>query len=395
MTKEQQYFLHLVSSHLNNTTPEAPIDIDLSELFEVCELQNMTALAAIELKKLLKNGAIIKEQFSPFNQVLGLTIQNYEYKTEAIEQLKKVLGENNIKHLFLKGAAIRKLYPVPEVRTSGDTDVVVSAEDFDRATSLLTHNSFRLVESTEKDNVLYYRKEQFELKPRIEYINDAIKTYFEDTFDENKCISSGGSTYELKPLYHLVYISYHALKHITGGGIGVRQLADIDIMLRKTDIDINAYFEICKALGLEKSCKSLVALTKYYFNTPVYADININPELRDSLSEVILNGGPFGFNNSKGTTRLYNTMAKSGNADKSITLKALLSLFIVESKTLYNSYQYAESHHILLPVAYFNRLFDAVFKRGRDNVKNIKSILSEREFAKSIGEMLSELEENK
>ena len=393
MTKEQQYFLNLVRSHLNNEIPEAPKDIDFSELFKVCEIQNMTAIAAIELKKLPADKKLTKEQFSPFNQVLGLTIQNYEYKLKGIELLNNTLCKNKIKHLFLKGAAIRALYPVPEVRTSGDTDVVVDSEILEKTSSLLESVGFEIIRKTDIEADLKYCGEEYEVKNFIEYINDSCREFFADTFDLNKCTTDNGFTFTLKPIYHLIYITYHMLKHFKSGGAGVRQLADIDILIRNCDIDIDEYFRLCKELNFEKSAKVLVSLSKLYFNTPVNTDYEIGDELKSLLDDVILNGGTFGYGiGNIGTAHLMRAINSSKSSSKTSSVKALLGLFAVNKEFLYHNYEYARNHHILLPVAYLSRLYSAVFKRGKQNVRNIKSMFTDRETATKLSEILNELE---
>ena len=385
MTKEQQYFLHLVKSHLNNTKPEPPENIDFEGLFKVCELQDMTAIAAIELKKLPAEHRLSKEDFSPFNQVLGLTLQNYEYKQEGIRLLTDTLTENGIKHLFIKGAAIRELYPVPEVRTSGDTDVIVDSADLERTATLLAGCGFKDVHSTDVEHDLKYRGEDYEIKCEIRAINADIKAYFADILHSDMCENSGGSAYKMQPLCHLVYITSHLLRHFKSGGAGVRQLADMDVIMRNCKIDFTEYLAICKSLGIEKSSKVLLSLCKEFFATPIDFEYEIEPELLEILHKVMLEGGTFGYGiGDVGTTHL---MHSEGS-----TAKAVLGLFAVNKERLYHDYKYAREHRILLPVAYVSRLYSAVFKRGRQNAQHIRSMFTDREVATELSAMLEELE---
>ena len=394
MTKEQAYFLELVKSHLNNLIPEAPTDIDYSELFKVCEIQNMTAIAAIQLKKLPAEVRPSKSDFSPFNQVIGLTLQNYEYKAEGITLLTEAFCRNKIKHLFLKGVAIRELYPVPEVRTSGDADVIVEPNELQRATGILLENGFTLKQQSDIQSVMFYHGEEYEIKNNIDYLSEKVREYFADAFDY-KAETKDGFTYSLKSEYHLVYIVSHMLRHFKSGGAGIRQLCDIDIILRKCDINLPQFFNIAKELGFEKSAKVLISLAEKYFNTPVDFEYEIDETLLSTLDEVLLNGGTFGYGiGNIGTARLMNTMSTSKSSRKSASVKALFSLFKVNKESLYHTYKYAREHHILLPVAYVSRLYSAVFKRGGQNIRHIKSMFTDREIASKMSDMLKELEIN-
>ena len=393
MTREQEYFLKLISSHLNNEIPEAPENINFEELFKVSDIQSMTAIAAVELKKLRNENKLSKDEFSPFNQVLGLTIQNYEYKIKGIALLDKALTDNKIRHMFVKGASIRPLYPVPEVRTSGDTDVIIESDKLDVVSQLLIDNGFELIRDLGIECDMTYCGEEYEIKRYLEYHNKACEDIYNDVFSDSISVTTDGITYCLKPLYHLVYITYHILKHFKSGGAGIRQLTDIDVVLRNNDIDINEYFSICKKIEIEKSAKVLVALAKKWFNTPVSFDYAIDPGLEEMLENVMLSGGPFGYGISNvGTARLMNTINKSDDNSSFSSVKAVLGLFVIDRNSLYKSYKFARERHILLPAAYFARLYEAVFKRGKQNVKHIKSMFTDRETATMISDMLNELE---
>ena len=393
MTKEQQYFLHLVRTHLNNEIPEAPTDIDFSELFKVCELQNMTAIAAVELKKLLKDGHISKEQFSPFNQVLGLTIQNYEFKAEGIRLLSKTLSEHNINHLFLKGAAIRDLYPVPEIRTSGDTDVVVNESDLAVTTAILKEAGFQCEISNDIQSVMSYRNEEYEIKSYVDTLNDLCRSYFNDIFGI-QAVKTGSHSYILTPFNHLIYVLVHILKHFRSGGAGIRQLCDLDVLLRNSNIDIEKLLNTCAELGISKSTSVLLSLCKKYFDTPITFEDTASEELKVRVENMMLNGGTFGFGiGNIGTVRLTRMMSTS-HGNHLISFKAFLNLFSYEKEDLLHRYEYARRHHILLPTAYFSRIFDAVFKRGAQNLRHIKSIFRDKDIASEMSDLLSELEIN-
>ena len=396
MTKEQAYFLELVKSHLNNTKPKAPKEIDFAELFKVCEIQNMTAIAAVKLRDLKDDGIISKEEFSPFNQVLGLTFQNYCYKQEGVELLKNVLCGNKIKHLFLKGAEVRYFYPTPELRTSGDIDIVVKKEDFEKAAMLLVENGFKVVLSSDIQYVLTYLGEEYELKNYLDCLNDKCEEYFSDVFESDKCEDEKDYNYSLFPFYHLIYIISHMLKHFKSGGAGVRQICDIDVILRNCQINLNELFRICEELDFGKSSKVLVSLAKRFFDTPIDFEYEIDIPLLETLEDVILNGGTFGYGiGDIGTTRLMKTINSSGSSGKVASFKSLIGLFIIDKENLYHNYKYAREHHFLLPVAYFSRLYSAVFKRGAQNIKHIQSMFSDREIASKMSDMLNELEINK
>ena len=394
MNETQKYFIHLLSSHLNNSPPLLNEKADWMGVFKLGELHNVTAILTTQIKRLPQEDRPEKSVINYFNQALGMTLQRYNSKALAIDKLNDVLDKAEIRRLFLKGAAIREYYPIGELRTSGDTDLYVDSENLDKSADILVENGFKLLQRTDVQNVLDFNDEEFEIKNIFDCLNSDIEEYFKsDAFDLSKCEKTGENTYILKPLYHLIYVISHFLRHLTEGGAGIRQLMDIDVLIRNADIDIDELIEIAEQLKIDKSTKALLALSKQYFNTPVDVYYIIDESLKSNLEDVILNGGVFGFAISDtGTKRLIATVSQSETSNLITRLKALLLMIFPKIIYLYRAYPYCAKHHILLPVAFFHRLFEAVFKRGKTNINSVKTIMTDDETALKIGDIIKELE---
>jgi hypothetical protein len=328
-----------------------------------------------------------------FNQALGQTIQSYERKANGFNLFTKTLSEHKIKHLVLKGAAIRELYPVAPVRTSGDTDIIVDKDMLEATASVLVEKGFKHEQDAPIQQVLFYDEEEYEIKNYIDNINEKNQKYFENTFDDNKVYTENGYTYYMKPLYHLVYVTSHLLAHIKDGGAGVRQLMDIHVLISSYNIDINEYLNICDMLDFGKSAKILLTLSKQFFKTDIDINYEIEESLYDLLTDTMLNGGLFGFALADvGTKRLMKTIGQTEKNNVFTSIRAVLQMFVISPKTLYCFYPYAKRHHWLWPIAYLNRLFDAIFKRNKQNRKHIKSMFTQRETAVKLNDLVKELD---
>lgn len=393
MTKEQEYFIELLSSHINAYTPKTQENINWKEIFDLANKHNVTAIVATQIKLLPESCRVQGKGKSYFNQFLGKTLQSYDEKIEAYNFFVKTLTDNGIKHLVVKGAVLRDLYPVKELRTSGDTDVVITQRDYEKCKEILLSNGFTLSQDTGEELDMYYNGQYFEISNTFEYINDETKCFFENPFDE-KLSYCDGYTYYLYPMYHLVYVLYHILKHIKHGGAGVRMLLDICVLINAYDIDINEFLEIMPELKLEKSAKTILTICKKLFRLDIPFNYEIDEEMENKLIDTIISGGVFGFSNGNlGVVRLASTMNEKQT--KLSSIKAFFGMFIISKDYLMKFYPYARRHKILLPIAYFNRLFDAVFKRGKSNIKNIQSMFSkDNDNAIRLGEILNELEIN-
>ncbi|MBQ9532190.1 MAG: nucleotidyltransferase family protein [Eubacterium sp.] len=361
-------------------------------VFKLGELHNVTAMITLSIKKLPIESRPPAKIMNLFNQALGMTIQSYENKIEGIDKLTVVLNENKIKHLFVKGAAIRQYYPSGEVRTSGDTDVIVENDNLKKAAEILVENGFTLSQTSDIQNVLFFNNEEYEVKNYLDGVNSDCENYFSNPFDK-KAIKVKEYSYNLEPTYHLVYIISHLLRHLTTGGVGIRQLMDVDVMLRSHEIDINKFFEVVKELNIEKSSMVLISLSKEYFNTPTDIGFNIDEQLKSSLEKVILTGGVFGFAISDHATgRLVKSINSTENKGFKSPLIAFISMIFPSKLYLYRTYKYADKCHLLLPIAFFNRLFDAVFKRGKSNKKAIKNLFTNNKTAIMISDIINELD---
>lgn len=58
------------------------------------------------------------------------------------DQLLKLLEDNNIPCVIIKGTAAAMAYPHPHLRTMGDVDFLVKRSDFERAAFLLEGNGY-------------------------------------------------------------------------------------------------------------------------------------------------------------------------------------------------------------------------------------------------------------
>ena len=361
-------------------------------VFKLGELHNVTAMLTLAIKKLPAESRPATEIMSLFNQALGMTLQRYDNKTNAVNKLNEVLCENQIRHLFLKGAAIKQYFPVAEVRTSGDTDLVIDTDNQAITDELLIKNGFELSQKTDSQSVLFYNNEEFEIKNYIDAFNKKTELFFSNAFDSKKCEEIDEYIYHLTPTYHLIYVISHFIRHLTVGGVGIRQLTDIDVLIRSGRINFETFYKTVDELGFGKSARVLIALSKEYFGTPAEINYDIDNELKGMLEKVMFEGGVFGFAISDaGTIRLIKSVNNSKSGFFS-SLKALLMLIFPKKQVLYNSYSYCNKHHFLLPIAFFNRIFDAVFKRRKQNINSVKTILSDKSTAILISDIIDELE---
>ena len=72
--------------------------------------------------------------------------------------------------------------------------------------------------------------------------------------------------------------------------------------------------------------------------------------------------------------------------------KAILDLLFPAKEYIYNNYIYTSKCKLLLPIGYIHRFFEALFKRGRKNKNQLKSIVSNNDMAIKMADIKNELE---
>lgn len=393
---EKEYFIYLLSCHLNGEKPKGQSDIDWKEVYNLSKKHSVTGIIMTEIRQLDKQYQPEKEIYSAFNQNLGYTIQAYETKISAIAELLSVLTEAEIPHLLVKGAVLRNMYPEPALRTSGDTDVVVKDCDFMRAVDVLAQNGFETESIEGYVATTLLGGERFEIHAELESINVQSKIYFSTPFDDiSEC---SGFTYKLMPVYHLIYVITHIAHHMKIGGAGIRMIMDIDVIVRNyPNLDYQLFWNVCRNIRIEKTADTLFALCIKWFDTPVQADFSFDTEdnldFYNDLCSMILDGGTFGFyNGGIGKDHLERSIGKNGRATFFTSLKALVLWIFPSPEYMKGCFLYARKHPVLIPFAWFHRLFKALFVHNKKSSGNLKEIFTGKEVSEKQHQLLTELE---
>ena len=391
MTAEREYFVYLLSCFLNGEAPQGR-NIDYNELFRIADINDVGAVISheiLQLNEFRPEGTML----SNFKQVIGLTLKEYEQKINAYKAVDSFLEANNIDRIYVKGIAVRSLYPVKEFRTFGDVDVIVRAEQFAEITDLVkTEKSFNVAHLSTETLNFYYNGIEIE----IHKTHDVASGYFDSIFSLCK---NEGSLYTLNPNDHLLYVLCHLIKHLKYRGAGIRMLMDIDVLIRSIDcFDEEHFFDLARSAGVRKSAEVLLSLSNFWFKTPVssYVDFESESDLLDMLSSALIDGGSFGYESSTLSDYHISRGIKDGeDVTPAVKAKAVIRLAFPEKEYMKTYYDYANRNSALLPLAYVNRLFDAVFKRSKHSKNTFKGIIDADNSASAKYQLLKELGLNK
>ena len=315
----QQAFFELLRTGLwGNGNPDIRIDgtTDWQEVYQLAQEQSVQGLV-------LQGIDWFKVQGSKFNipQVLLLQwigeVQVIEQRNKEmnafIAELIEKLRKADIYALLVKGQGIAQCYEKPLWRCSGDIDLFLSNDNYQKAKSFL----MPLASEIEKE---YLREMHLGmcvdgwvvelhgslyggLSSRIEQELDKVH---QDTFFGGAVRSwnnNGTQVFLLKAENDVFYVFSHILQHFFMEGIGLRQICDwCRLMWTYRDkIDVQKLKSRLKRAGIMSAWKAFYALASKYLGMPDFGSGLTVHDSRfdkkaDRIMDFILKSGNMGHN---------------------------------------------------------------------------------------------------
>ncbi len=293
MTEIQNTFINILKSYIWDETIVLPYDTDFSELFNLSKIHEVTGIVAAVGRKCgyLVPADIIKK----FDASLVASVFYSADCDSVYAEVSSALAEKSIKNIAVKGPVIKRYYPDPDLRTMGDIDLVIHKDDMANARKVVESLGFE-IEECGVDEYKYIRnKSCVELHEDLtskDFGNNVdYKEEMQKIFDNIK--NPDEFSQELTDEFHLVYMILHIASHLVGRGCGVRQLMDIALLLKKTDIDMDIVWRELESLKLTRLAHNIFYLCNVWFG--VKCDEYVaDSKLYETLSDYIILGGVFG-----------------------------------------------------------------------------------------------------
>lgn len=302
-------------------------------------------------------------------------------RSEAFFGVYSRLCQIGLHPVILKGEAIRSLYPEPYARSSVDEDLYIPCDEYKPLAESLTQLGFELVDSDGSDK---------------HWVNKTLSLYFEvhtSLFPEDDIYSSWNEAvdptpyetvinshkaYTLSRNDGLVFLILHTAKHFIYSGFGIRHLADIALYLKhyKNEIDFDSVKSKLCAAGAAEFADDIFALINEIFSLDAPFILQ-ESKVNGALLTDILESGTLGAGSEE--RRLSAGVTSSGFKNKS-ALSFLKQVLFPPAKRLKEKYPFAKKHPVLLPAAWFLRIFGylksglgfAPVKKAKKRMKLIK-----------------------
>lgn len=281
--------------------------------------------------------------------------------------------------LVVKGIVCRSLYPNPDLRISGDEDLLIPRKQFQQLDEFLLKEGFvreNLDEGKEYQEVGYhhlgnglYLEIHMDLFAKESGAYGYLNDLFIDAFSSSVVVNlQGTEVHTLHPQLHFLYLLCHSLKHFLHSGFGVRQVCDMILFAQhhKDEICWSDLIKILKKNHMYEFSMNLLDIGAEYFDIS-WENLNLSKPTDvtfDSLPLLndMLDGGIYGKSDADRIHSANITLNAAENEKASAASGILASLF-PDKEYIQTHYPYTNKCRILLPIGYLHRIGSYILKR--------------------------------
>ena len=365
--KTIDYCISILSNHIYGKKSNAPKDsIRWDKLIKYFKCHELTGILYYQCKDYIPDEfrKKLEEQYASL-------VYYYNNRVWMEKKLFEMLDENHINGFTIKGLEVAKYYPVPSLRTMGDTDIVVKPEDREKVHELLLSRGYvSHSKLADREWQYFYNNMEVELHDRLIYqelTNDKLCDDFFNGF--NKYVSDG--TLDLN--FHFLFLIYHIRKHFMNRGVGFRHFYDIAV-LTKNNGELNWQWikEKLIELNMWEFAQRILFLNKYWFGINPPLDIkSFDKAFSHDATKYIFENGVFGFDNQKNNSmHAINSIRKKQKHNYGI--RRMNNLLFPSYKIMCqsNDYAFLKNRRYLLPVAWMYRFARAIkYKKAKKNMR--------------------------
>ncbi|NLT15731.1 MAG: nucleotidyltransferase family protein [Clostridiales bacterium] len=300
MNNNELVLMQLLRSFVNQTPPD--IEETAYDRDEVLQLAAIHDVAAIVGHQLLLTAEGKRPEYKhALLQTYAATVMRTGRVSEVQETITALFAEAGIDHLYIKGSAIARNYPMPELRTMGDIDILVRLCDRERAIELLEKHGAARFESSIDVSTYSFNGVMIELHTNM--IHEEVQTDFQfrDYFAkawEHAAQTQTPALWELEPTFHFIYVIAHLAKHFHNRGSGVRMFMDVAILMEKQKevLDYNRIMHQLNEMHLDRFFARLLYLNKRWFGSRTeIVEEQLSEEAFADITDYVLSGGVFGY----------------------------------------------------------------------------------------------------
>lgn len=337
----------------------------------------------------------------------GINQQNHIIKVgEVLEKF----NENNIAVIVLKGLVVREYFPMPQLRTMSDADVLVHKEDLERVSKMMEELGYTQTKDEDDHgaHIVFVKPGQPVFEVHWTLANKAFfkgDTSWEDNlWEETVEVEVGGvKTLSLGLEDLAVHLCIHMAVHLAHTGFGVRQLLDLVLLVEKKGDEINwsSFIQKAKACGIYKftlaifiACNRLFSMELPIELKKINALSKISTKYIELLIEDIFASGVHG---TKDQTRVFASefafdQSEGAAEGRGSIFKKYMKLLFPPIKDMGERYSYARKFIVLVPVAWIHHLLVGLLNKDYSFKNKMKMATATISVSNKRNMLLKELE---
>ena len=290
---EQNYIIELLKCSITNTTPSIPDDgLDWDVVFNYAKTHRIIPVLYFSINKLPEEYKSQISKIKHYGLAYKSNLVDDANRENEISVVTKLLTDNNIDYILLKGSVTKHFYPDTSMRMMSDIDILYRNAESKDIQNLMENAGYTQTKSTPKDSMYLSSNQLVKIEMQQSLIDDGFTDwlkYLDSIWD--RCEKKNDNAYAMTPEDFYIYHIAHMAKHFINGGIGLRHLLDTWVIKNHyTDIDLDYVKIILTELKLDKFEKQIDNLCKYWFEECISA----SKEEINLLSEYIFANGAFG-----------------------------------------------------------------------------------------------------
>ncbi len=365
MNKESFYktvldYLHLFSLYFHHRTSDASFEDELLLTFMIySKKHSLTALLYQAIKETKVN--VNQTALSKLEEHYLANARKVALFEKERKDLYEYLNSHQIDFLPLKGIIIKDYYLDQNTREFADNDILFTESKDKLVKEFFTKRDYK-VEAFRRGNHDVYQKEPFfnyEMHRALFAEREdgrEFSTYFKD-YLSNSSIKEGYEHYLNKEDFYIYFLA-HAFKHFDNSGCGIRTLIDCYLYLKQNKLDFNCINQELEKIGLLEFSNKLSSLSLKVFD---------EQELNEEEKEMLL------FIASSGTYGTLENSVNKGVKEKG-KFRYLMRRIFPPMSFYKTAYPRLYKTKVLIPLAWFMRLFRIIFKNPKRATAEIKLI---------------------
>lgn len=258
LTPNEAYLLHLIRCYVADHAPMEPFrGAHVSELLALAQRQAVTAIVC---EQLLRLPDIPEPRAKELERLRLNCIQRDASERAAAEEILGALSKAGIRCMPLKGICLKQFYRRSYHRSMSDIDILTDFSAYKEIREIMETLGY-VCEGEVKRNHFNFRRgsQEIEFHEVLLSVDAYGETFSRDAWARTHTISSDGCVFHMNSTQQYLYALLHLLQHYLKGGVGIRFLLDVCLLLKEAPPNDDELLRVLQPLdlvGFERSVRS-------------------------------------------------------------------------------------------------------------------------------------------